>query len=443
MKGKFCRVNDGITFVENQEGALCSVSPILFSKTGVVSNGISLEHDIYDFRQLSGIIHETSVFMSLEWMDLVRSGGKPDFATGLSILRQRDYGFDVGDAVYLASDYKEIYIANLIPSIEIKEVMAFRTIDGVRKLMPIPSRYYTINLSEAIAGQTSTTLRFKRPLTEFYGENWEDQIYVSLVSSVGPNTVDIIEHLVDTYTTLSKDTASFTSVGAAIDAYPSSFALLDRRSTFGTIEEIAWQARCVAYIKDQTIYLKYLAVEEVEIDTVNESIVDERTLELSLTPTEDLVTEFKASWDSDYSAEKRNKVILRNNIGKYGTISEDYDFYIYNIQDLVIKSATFWIIRLSNTWKIARFKAPLVMLRLETFDTVMMDFQQAWLASAPVKGTVEEVSYDSNTFELDFIVRTSVRAGELISYTLNWPASVAVDVEYPTPTDLFAGGATS
>jgi len=441
MKGKFCLVNNGITFVENQDGARCSISPILFYKTGTVG-GVGLQHDIYDFRYLSGTISQTSVFMSIEWIELVRSSGVPDYATGLSVLRQRDYGFDVGDDVYLASDYKEIYIANLIPSTSIKEVMAYRVLDGVKKLLPIPSRYYDVNLNESIAGQNATTIRFKRPLTEFYGENWEDQIYVSLVSSVGPNTVDVIGHLVDTYTDLTKDATSFASVRAAIDAFPSSFALLDRRSTFGTIEEIAWQARCAAFIKEDTIYLKYLAVEEAAIDTLDENTVDEKTLNLSLTPTEDLITEFKAAWDSDYSAERRNSVILRNNIGKYGTMTQEHDFYIYNVQELVVKSATFWLIRQSNTWKILSCQAPLVLLRLETFDTVELDFAQDWIASGIVKGTVEDVVYNSETFELDFNIRTSVRAGELTSYILNWPAGVAVDVEYPTPDDHYAGGAS-
>ncbi len=443
LKGKYCLFgSSGVTFVENQDGAICSISPILYEKTGTISVP-GLEHDIFDFRFLSGTIQQTSVFLSLEWINLIRGRETRDYVTGLSIIRQRDYGFDIGDTVYLSSNYNEIYIANLIPSITIHEVLAHRTVNGVRKLLPIPSRYYVVNLNELIAGQNATTLRFKRPLTEFFGEAWEDDIFVTLTSSVGPNTVDIIEHLVDTYTSLIKDTASFSSVRTAIDPFPSNFAFLTRRGTLGAIEDIAWQARCVAFVKDQTIFLKYLAVEEASEETLTESNIDLQTLQLTLTTTEDLVTEFKAEWDSDYSAERRNKVVLRNNIGKYGVISQDFDFFIYNVQDLVLKAATFWIIRYSNTWKIAKFNSPLVVLRLDMYDTVDLDFIDDWIASSSVKGVVEEVTYNSDTFELEFIVRSSVRAGELVPYTFVWPASVAVDVEYPTPTDLFAGGATS
>lgn len=442
MKGKYCLFNGGVTFVENQEGGVCSISPILFTKTGEIGDAF-IGHNVYGYRDLGGSISQTSVFLSIEWINLVRASGNPDYATGLSILRQRDYAIEIGDTVYLAGDYKDVYIANLIPSTAIHEVVAYRVVDGERKLVPVPSRYYTIDLSESIAGQNSTTLRLNRPLTEYFGEQWEDGIYVSLTSSVGPNTVSIIEHLVGSYTDLDKDVASFASVSSAIDDFPSSFAYLDRRSTLGAIEEIAWQARCAAYVKDNTIYLKYLALEEAALETIDEAVVRRKTLKVTLTETEDLVTELTAEWDSDYSAEERNRVVLRNNIGKYGLIEDEYDFYIYNTQDMVVKSATFWLIRLSNTWKIAKFIAPLTMLRLETFDTVELDFQNNWIASAPVKGTVENVSYNSATNSLEFEVRSSVRAGELTSYVFNWPSSVAVDVEYPTPEDLFAGGATS
>lgn len=443
LKGKYCRIQGGITFIENQDGARCFINPILYKQTGVSDDGAGLSHPIFEQKNLSGTISETSVFLSKQWLDLTRNGDPVDVVTGLSQLRQRDYSIEIGDDVYLADDFQEVYVANLIPSLAIHEVMAYRVLDGVRKLLPIPSRYYTINLNEVIEGQNATTIRFSRPLTEFFGEAWEDKIFVSLTSSVGPNTVDIISHLVDTYTSLTKDAASFASVSAAIDLFPSSFAFLDRRGTLGAIEDIAWQARCAAFVKDDVIFLKYLAIEEAAIETVDESVADRQTFELTLTPTEDLITEFIAEWDSDYSAEKRNRVVLRNNIGKYGVIEEEFDFFIYNIQDLVIKSATFWIIRYSNTWKIAKFSTPLNMLRLETLDTIELDFGQDFIADQPVKGIVEGVSYDSSSFELSFEVQTSVRSGELQPYILTWPAGVDVDVEYPTPDDLFAGGATS
>jgi len=449
LKGKYLLVGGGITFCENQTDGVCSISPILYIQNGSVTGpppppavGLIAGVPKYIYRFLSGSIQQTSVYLSKAWLDLVRGLNLPDYVVGLSNMRQLDYGIEVGDTVYIASDYKEIYIANLIPSTAIHEVMAFRIIDGERKLLPIPTSYYTINLNELIAGQNATTLRFNRPLTEYFGEAWEEDVFVSLTSSVGPNTVDIIEHLMDTYTDLSKDATSFTAVQASVDPFPSNFAFLDRRGTLGAIEDIAWQARCVAYVKDQVLFLKYLAVDETAIETIDESIIDRRTLELTMTPTEDLVTEFCATWDSDYARsqeERRNKIVLRNNIQIYGTNLEEFDFFIYNIQSLVVKSATFWLIRMSNTWKIAKFKTPINMLRLETYDTVELDLGQDFIASAPVNGLVEEVVYNSENYELEFTVKTPVRSGLLTPYVFFWPANVDVSIEYPTPEDIWAG----
>ena len=448
LKGKYLLVNGGVTFCENQNGNKCSISPLLYKQNsnivGPPAEGVGTVFGIpkYDPRFLNGSIRKTSVYLSKAWMDLVRNSGDPDYAIGLSLIRHVDYGIAIGDTVYLAADYKEIYIANLIPSTQIHEVMGIRTIDGEQKLIPIPSQYYTINLNELIAGQNATTLRFNRPLTEFFGEAWENDVFVSLTSSVGPNTVDIIEHLMDTYTDLSKDAASFAAVRASLDPFPSNFAFLERRGTLGAIEDIAWQARSVAYVKDQVLFLKFLAADDAAIETIDESVVDRRTLELTMTKTEDLITEFCALWDSDYARsqrERRNQIVLRNNIQIYGTIEEEFDFFIYNIQELVVRSASFWLIRYSNTWKIVKFKTPLNMLRLEAFDTVELDFGQDFISTDPVNAIIEEVSYNSENFELEFLVKTPVRSGLLTPYVAFWPANIDVDIEYPTPEDLFAG----
>ena len=441
LKGKYLLYNNAVTFCENQNNGVCSATPLLYTKGQDVVSG-SLSHPVYNVRNLAQTIAQTSVFLSRAWIDQIRASGDPDFATGLSFARQRDYGIEVGDTVYLASDYKDIYIANLIASTVIHEVMAIRVINGERKLVPVPSEYYQINLAEDIAGQVATTLRFHLPITEYPDESWEDDIFVSLTSSIGPNTVDIIEHLVDTYTDLVKDVTSFTAVRSTLDPFPSSFAFLDKRGTLKAIEDIAWQARSVAFVKEQTIFLKYLAASEAPIATVDESIVDRRTLLLTMTRTEDLVTEFCALWDSDYARsqeERRNQIVFRNNIVPYGTNQETFDFFIYNIQSLVVKSASFWLIRYSNTWKIAKFKTPLSMLVLETNDTVLLDFADNFIASEPVPGIVEEVTYNSDTFELEFSVKTGVRSGRLLPYSLFWPATPTGEIIYPTSEDIWAG----
>jgi len=86
--------------------------------------------------------------------------------------------------------------------------------------------------------------------------------------------------------------------------------------------------------------------------------------------------------------------ILRHNVRKYGTKEREFDFYIYNKLDMVLKSATFWLIRYSNTWKKVRFSTPLTKLNLETFDAVTLDFDSPYVANSDVLALVEKADYD-------------------------------------------------
>jgi len=167
-------------------------------------------------------------------------------------------------------------------------------------------------------------------------------------------------------------------------AYPSHFALTDRKQILQALEEIAFQARCAIVLKDNTFYLRYLPAEPTPAGTIAESDIEAGTLELLHTTTEDLVTKLVARWRATGAQEEDNKVILRHNVKKYGTKEREFDFYIYNKLDMVLKSATFWLIRYSNTWKKVRFSTPLHKLNLETFDAVTLDFDSPYIANSDV-----------------------------------------------------------
>ena len=46
-------------------------------------------------------------------------------------------------------------------------------------------------------------------------EGWSDELYITFQSSVGPNTVDILEYIIENYTDLTYDTASFNTCAQA------------------------------------------------------------------------------------------------------------------------------------------------------------------------------------------------------------------------------------
>jgi hypothetical protein len=277
-------------------------------------------------------------------------------------------------------------------------------------------------------------------LDDYVGERWDaSKIYITLESTEGPNTADILEYLTNQYTNLTPDSGTFSTVSSLLTNYPSHFALLQRKNSLQVLEEIAWQARCTVQIRDDVLYIKYLSTAPTSSKTITETLIDTKTLSLGYTPTDELVTKFVAEWRRDYVEDKR-QVVLRNNIPKYGLFEKTFDFYIYNIKDLVIKSATFWLFRYSNTWKLLQFRGYMPLVPLDAFDAVLLDFNTAYVANVDVKAVIQSITYDSATHEVTVEVWVPVRAGEMTQYVFAWPADADSDEEYPTSLDIYAGG---
>jgi hypothetical protein len=446
LKGQYCWFQKAIVYVDNQQSTRCFFTPVIFKLTGTFTEG-SFQRNLYDFWRIDGQplstdkLLETSAMVLDKWITYLEAIDNPTYVDGRSLLRNQDYSIEIGDEVYLEGDYKDIWIANLIPSTEVKEVMAFRVIDGVRTLLPVPERYFAIDLNESIAGQNATTIRLVRPLTQYNDENWENQLYVSLTSSEGPNTADVIKYIVDTWMGLDSDTASFASVSTAIANYPSHFAVLNTENGLRLIEDIAFQARCAVFVKSGTVHIKYLSASETPVLTLTESEASRFVLEY--TESQDLVTKLVAVWQDDYvqidDEEQPHKLVLRNNIAKYGVIEREFNFNIYNELSLVQKSATFWLIRMSNTWKILNCEVALDILELETFDQVTLSFIDDLIATADVQGVVLDTSYESADNKITLRIQSPVQAGKTIAHPLFYPASAPGGQPYPTACDPFAG----
>ncbi|MHA2218510.1 MAG: hypothetical protein ACXACY_21500 [Candidatus Hodarchaeales archaeon] len=342
-----------------------------------------------------------------------------------------------GCEVFLSGDEEIVYVVNLLPS-TILRVAAFRTFEsGVRELVTVPSSLYTTRISD-FNGYMVTEIVFTRELSR-RNEGWEDEIFVSQTSTVGPNTVEILEWLIDKYTDFTTDTASFLDVKNKLENYPSSFPLLERRNIFEVLKNIAFQARCALYLRNDVFTIHYLA-EEPSVDfTIGEDDVLPKSLILTHTETEDLVTKFVAKWKSDYAIEDPNRVILRYNVKRYGTQEKTFDFFIYNIRELVEKSATFWLIRMANTWKRLRFRTPMNKLQSEVFDVANVTLPD--FSANTIKTLVEKATYDSDNHEIEFELWTPVRAGETEQFIFSWPAMIDIDNIWPTLEDQELGNA--
>ena len=365
--------------------------------------------------------------------------------------KQADFFWaDGGSTVTLDSDREIVYVANILPS-TILRVAAKRTINGNEFLMTVPSEFYEIRQTD-FGGYQVMEIVFQRPLSvesQESGGGWSDDIFVTMESTVGPNTVDIIRWFIETYTDFAIDDTSFNATRTEIDNYPMDFPLFSRPSLLNILQDLAQFARCALWQRDDTFFIKYLSKTPTPVATITENDIlqtsdNKGSLVICLTDTEDLVTKLTAEWKPDYAIDENNRSILRRNVKKYGTHDQTEFYYPFAFLELVVKSATFWLIRRANTWKRCKFLVSLKYMELEPFDAVTLDLND--VADDPVIGIVESAVLDSdhlNGGQIELEVWTPVRAGTREADLFAYPALISENALFPTAEDVAAGNAGS
>jgi hypothetical protein len=254
--------------------------------------------------------------------------------------------------VSVYSDEALTYIVSILPG-TVLAVKAMRTLDGVQKLMNVPSDLYTVQtktygtitavqivvkepLSTLTTAETKTKCGVKDTVVTVENQGWADDLYVTFKSNVGPDIIDILTYIIDNYTDLDWDAESFEYCRTKLARFPANFPILERKNTIEVLRDIAFQCRCAIWLDNGVFYLRYLPEKPVAVDVIEVSDLDsEKGIEVSLTPTEDLVTKMKVKWrlswapdENEYvrEADKHEKlIILRHNIARYGTQEKEYD----------------------------------------------------------------------------------------------------------------------
>lgn len=334
------------------------------------------------------------------------------------------------------------HVISIVPGTVLR-VMAFKAVEGTKQLVQVPDSYYTVQ-TKTYGTISAVMVTLHKGLSLLTGEGWDDGVYVTFQSDVGPNTVDVLEYIINLYLPeLSIDSTSFDHVRERLENYPSHFALLEKKNVLQVLKEIAFQARCAIWISGDTFYIRYLPEEPDPVVNVTESDIDtddgHSTFELFHTATEELVTKYTGRWQESYAYDEPNRVILRHNVNKYGTLERDDHYYIYNIQELVVKSMTFWLIRYANTWKKCRFRTALQTLEAETMDAIGLNFANNYIANVNVKGLIEAATLDTANRTIDYEIWTPVKAGTMVPYDFAWPADVEAEFIFPTNEEV-AGG---
>lgn len=346
--------------------------------------------------------------------------------------------FDVGETIKLELNYQEKYICNLVPS-TIHGVYAYRGVNGIKSLVPVPIGYYTKNENEPYGPYNLTTITLVRPLTDYTNEDWEDGLYVTLTSSVGPNVCDIISWILNKYTNISH--SDFTTIKQKLEKYPAHFAITDRQDALELCKSIAWQSRCSLWVKNGIAHMNYLSEDPVPTDTFTESDINFDSLSLGTSNGMDVVTKFVAIWQPHYAVTKPNKQIFRGNIPRYNEVSEEFTFNIYNSYDLVAKSATFWFIRKANIFKVLNFQTSLHKLNVEVFDYVTISLQNNLICDGDIVGQVTKADYDSEKGLINFEIWLPIVIGEKTKFKFAFPSSTTATDIFPSPEIIASGNA--
>lgn len=339
-----------------------------------------------------------------------------------------------GSDVILADESDLVYIVSLLPGV-INQVAAYRTYGDTSLLTELDTDYYTVHL-ENYGGYQTAEIWLDQPLSTIEDEDWDDTIYVSFTSTIGPNPVDIIQWIVEKYTDYSIDTTSFTSVRSYLTNYPSNFFIKARPTVLSLIRDIAYQARCALFIRDNVVYITYLPLEPSSVKTLTEDDILVGTFSFDHTPTENLETKHNISWSEGEAGINKDDpidfdLILKSNVSKYGIFEAAYDYYTYNIFELIEKSATFWMIRKANTWRYVEFSTPVKHLDLDVFDCVTLDIAQF----PTTKIIIEETNYNIESNTIKFKAWTPIRSGESEPYYWAWPSQKTSTAVFPLPDD--------
>jgi hypothetical protein len=332
----------------------------------------------------------------------------------------------------------DVYVVSGIKMETIDSVYAKKKVTVLGKerkiFTPIPKPYYQKQLASnyQVNGQNVSGLIFHTPMAEYQDQEWEDTVYVSGTSTIGPNPVDIIKFVLDEYTELITD-ATFDTVKAKVNDHPANFVLFDRRNALAFAQEIAWQSRCVILLDSNVVSIRYLGEVPNTLMLFDESNIDVNSIIMSTTPITDIVTRFVGTWTDDYKDSPQPQSLNLNavrdlsrilktlmpdtyrertatkmytrteNVDIYGFRTEEVNVYIYNNEESVKKTIDFWGHRAANSWKKIRFRAlNLDAAALQPYDGVAIAMSTLPL-ELNVIGTVESTHYDhaSKTVTLD------------------------------------------
>ena len=335
-----------------------------------------------------------------------------------------------GTEVTLQESGIEVHIVSLTPG-SVDQVMAYRKVGDIDILTQVPPSYYEV-VTIDYGDLSAVEVHLDRPLSTYENEDWSSELYVTFTSSISANPADVIQWIAERYTDLTVDAGSFAQAQTKLGRYPCNYYYASRENALSVLNKIAYEARCALIVSDNVLKIIYLPDEPSSIRTLTSSDVVASSFYYDHTGTESLVTSSRVTWQdvgtgSIKSDTVQNFFTVENNVDKYGYIPSTDSYVTVTNKDQALKTATFWSIRDSNTWRLARLKVGLENLDLDTYDCVTLD-----IPSFPnVKCLVERVAFDPTSGVIDLDLWTPVLSGTTEQYLFAWPAGNNKAIPYP------------
>jgi len=339
-----------------------------------------------------------------------------------------------GSEVFLDESSTEVHIVSLIPG-TVVSVAAYRTLGDTRQLSELPGEYYEV-VETNYGDLTATEIWLDRPLSSYPDEKWDDELYVTFESDIGPNPVDVIQWIVETYTSFEIDATNFAAVKSLLTKYPCNYYHNTKDNVISVLGQIAFEARCALFITDNTVRLSYLPKEPDADATMTTADIVAGSFKMSLSRTEDLQTNITANWQPwgapmlDTSEPVRRFTVQRN-VEKYGYFGTEHSYRTINNEAQALKTATYWSIRNSNTWKRVSFQTSLEHMNLELYDCIQLNINPTF---PNIKVIIESMRVEPTQGTITFDCWTPILSGTTEEYLWAWPAAQPVE---PYPDDNF------
>lgn len=329
---------------------------------------------------------------------------------------------DAGASVRPATEYPIRFICSITP-VAVLGVSAKVSFGGRKTLLAIPSEYWEV-ITESYGAFNVTMIQLRSPLSSIKGSDWEDQLYVTMIGSIGGTVASLVQYIVANYTTYSIDPDSLGQLLLAPGGV--NFAFTGKKNALTMLKEIAFQANLAIWMANSTIYFKYLPAAQAPVETIDENDTLINSLELTCSPTEDIITKMVATWRQDYSISDPYTLTTKLNAERYGVVERSEDFYIYNSQADVYRACSYWLYRLANTWKIVRLRTPLNKLRIQTMDTVVLTFTHPFFSNGATYSICQTSKYNPNEWSLEFEFWLPIKWGSMIDSNQGYPASSVI-----------------